>query len=172
MLPLTERWWNGFAFVPAAGTLAFSDHRLGLSLIASPLQWLGCSPITAYNIVWLATFPLCALAAHALAFTLTRRTDASVICGLAYGFNPYRAAHLSHLDCWGIRMPAALAAIASIHQIAGRSGSSLWPRSTPPGVVLTYSSVLYRCSRAVVLWFDVPRCACDRNLVAAPTAAF
>ena len=65
VLPLTERWWNGFAFVPATGTLAFSDHRLGLSLLASPLQWLGLGPITAYNVVWLATFPLCPLAAHA-----------------------------------------------------------------------------------------------------------
>ena len=28
-LPFTERWWNGFAFFPAPGMLAFSDHRLG-----------------------------------------------------------------------------------------------------------------------------------------------
>jgi hypothetical protein len=112
VLPLTERWWNGFAFVPATGTLAFSDHRLGLSLLASPLQWLGLGPITAYNVVWLATFPLCALAAHALAFTLTGRTDAAVICGLAYGFNPYRVAHLSHLELLAAYgMPAALAAL-------------------------------------------------------------
>lgn len=60
VLPLTERWWNGFAFYPATGTIAFSDHRLGLSLLVSPLQWLGCGPITAYNVAWLATFPLCA----------------------------------------------------------------------------------------------------------------
>jgi hypothetical protein len=35
-LPLTERWWNGFAFFPATGMMAFSDHLLGASLIASP----------------------------------------------------------------------------------------------------------------------------------------
>ena len=40
--------------------IAFSDHRLGASLLATPLQWLGASPLTAYNIVFLATFPLCA----------------------------------------------------------------------------------------------------------------
>jgi hypothetical protein len=112
VLPLTERWWNGFAFTPATGMLAFSDHRLGMSLLASPLQWLGCSPITAYNVVFLSTFPLCAIGAHALAFTLTKRHDAALIAGLAYGFNPYRMAHLSHLELLAAYgMPAALAAL-------------------------------------------------------------
>ncbi len=112
VLPLTERWWKGFAFFPFGGTLALSDHRLGESLLASPLQWLGCSPVTAYNLTLLATFPLSAIAAHALAFTLTRRHDASAICGLAFGFNPFRFAHISHLELLaGFGMPAALAAL-------------------------------------------------------------
>jgi len=111
-VPLTERWWNGFGFWPAPGMLAFSDHRLGEGLIASPLVWMGIGPIAAYNITLLATFPLCAIAAHWLGFTLTRRHDASLIAGLAYGFNPYRVAHLEHLEllaAFGI--PAALAAL-------------------------------------------------------------
>ncbi len=112
VLPLTERWWNGFAFFPATGTVAFSDHRLGEGLLASPVQWLGFSPLTAYNVVFLATFPLCALSAHALAFTLTKRHDTSVLCGLAYGFNPYRVAHASHLELLAaFGMPLALAAL-------------------------------------------------------------
>jgi hypothetical protein len=112
VLPLSERWWNGFAFFPASGMLAFSDHRLGESLIASPLQWLGVGPIAAYNVVLIATFVLCGLGAHALAFTLTKRHDASLLCGLAYGFNPYRVSHLSHLELLAaFGMPAALAAL-------------------------------------------------------------
>jgi len=111
-VPLTARWWNGFAFSPATGMLAFSDHRLGLSLMASPLQWLGASPVTAYNLVFLATFPLCALAGHALGWTLTSRHDAAAICGLAFGFNPFRVAHRSHLELLaGFGMPLALAAL-------------------------------------------------------------
>ncbi len=111
-LPLTERWWNGFAFWPATGMLAFSDHRLGEGLIATPLQWLGASPITAYNLTLLATFPLCAIAAHWLAFTLTARHDASSLCGLAFGFCPFRIAHLPHLELLtAFGMPAALAAL-------------------------------------------------------------
>ena len=49
VVPLTERWWNGFAFFPTPGMMAFSDHLLGESIIATPLQWLGCSPATAYS---------------------------------------------------------------------------------------------------------------------------
>lgn len=112
VMPLTARWWDGFAFFPASGTIALSDHRLGESLLATPLQWAGASAVTAYNLTLLATFPLCALAAYWLAYTLTERHDAAFLCGLAYGFNPYRMAHLEHLEllaAFGI--PAPLAAL-------------------------------------------------------------
>jgi hypothetical protein len=112
VLPLTQRWVDGFFFYPAGGALALSDHRLGLSPIASPLLWLGVSPITTYNIVWLATYPLCAVAAHGLGFALTRRHDAAIVCALAFGFNPFRVEHLSHLELLAaFGMPAALWAL-------------------------------------------------------------
>jgi hypothetical protein len=112
VLPLTERWWNGFAFYPATGFAAYSDHRLGESLIATPLQWLGCSPVTAFNLTLLALSPLCAICAHWLAFTLTGRHEAAAICGLAYAFSPYRMGHLEHLELLaGFGMPAALGSL-------------------------------------------------------------
>src|SRR5213080_1287508 len=79
VLPFTTTWWNGFAFYPAPGSMAFSDPRLGESLLATPMQWLGCGPVTAYNLTLLATFPLCALAAHWLGFVVTGRHDAAAI---------------------------------------------------------------------------------------------
>lgn len=110
--PLTEQWWNGFAFHPSTGMMAFSDHMLGASLIASPLQWLGAGPITAYNLTFLASFALCAVAAHALAFALTRRHGPAIVCGLAYGFSPYRIGHLPHLELLlAFGMPLALLAL-------------------------------------------------------------
>jgi len=110
--PLTARWWDGFFFAPAIGAITFSDHRLGESLIASPIIWAGGSPIAAYNMTLLLTFPLCAIAAHALAFVVTRRHDAAVLAGLAYGFSPYRFAHLEHLELLAAYgMPSALAAL-------------------------------------------------------------
>lgn len=98
VLPFTARWWDGLAFFPAAQTLSFSDHRVGLGLIATPAMWLGASPVTAHNVVFLSTFFLSALAAHALCFSLTRSMSAAVIGGLVFGFNPFRAGHLSHLE--------------------------------------------------------------------------
>ena len=156
VLPLSERWWNGFAFYPATGTIAFSDHRLGLSLLASPLQWLGCGPITAYNVAWLATFPLCALAAHALVLTLTQRQDAALIGGLAYGFNPYRVAHLAHLELLAaFGMPLALAAL---HRFANdrRSGwiGILAMALVVQGLCTTYYLMFFCVFLALwVLWF-------------------
>lgn len=112
VMPLTERWWNGFGFYPATGMMALSAHFLGAGLIASPLQWLGAGPVTAYNLTFLASFPLCGIAAYALAWTLTKRHDAAIVCGLAYGFNPYRVAHVEHLELLlAFGMPAALAAL-------------------------------------------------------------
>jgi F5/8 type C domain-containing protein len=147
VLPLTERWWNGFAFAPARGMLAFSDHRLGVSLIATPLQWLGASPLTAYNIVFLATFPLCALGAHALGYTLTRRHDAAAVCGLSYGFNPFRISHLSHLELLAaFAMPVALLAL---HQF-------LHERRTKWIVVFTLALVVQGlCATYYLLFFFV-----------------
>lgn len=112
VLPLTQRWWDGPGFFPAHGMMAFSEHFLGASLIASPLQWIGLDSIAAYNLAFLASFPLCAMAAHGLALTLTRRHDAAMICGLAFGFNQFRVAHVEHLELLlAFGMPIALAAL-------------------------------------------------------------
>ena len=156
VLPLSERWWSGFAFYPATGTIAFSDHRLGMSLLASPLQWLGCGPITAYNVAWLATFPLCALAAHVLVLTLTQRQDAALIGGLAYGFNPYRVAHFAHLELLAaFGMPLALVAL---HRFANdrRSGwiGILAMALVVQGLCTTYYLLFFCVFLALwVLWF-------------------
>jgi hypothetical protein len=98
VVPFTDRWWDGLAFFPARRTLTLSDHRVGLGLITSPLIWLGVSPLAAHNVSFLATFVLSAAAAYALCFTLTRSASASFIGGLVFGFNPFRAEHLPHLE--------------------------------------------------------------------------
>jgi hypothetical protein len=96
--PFVGAWWDGLSFYPAPGSLAFSDHRVGLTLIAGPVQWLGGSPVIAYNVTLLSTFVLCALAAHALTWWLTRSHAAGAVAGLIFGFNPFRLSHISHLE--------------------------------------------------------------------------
>jgi hypothetical protein len=98
VLPFTQAWWDGLAFFPAQDTITFSDHRLGLGLITTPLIWLGASPLASYNVAFLLSSWLCALGAYALGFTLTRNREAAFIGGLVFGFNPYRAGHLSHIE--------------------------------------------------------------------------
>ena len=108
-VPLTARWWNGPIFWPSSGALAFSETLLGLYPITTPIQWLGGSAITAYNVAFLLTFPLSALAAHALVFRLSGRHDASLIGGLVYGFHPFRIAHFPQIQVMtSYWMPVAL----------------------------------------------------------------
>ena len=108
-VPFTSTWWNAPAFYPLPGVLSFSENLLGLSLIASPIQWLGGSPLLAYNIVFLLTFPLCAIGAHLLALEITRRHDAALVAGMLFGFAPYRMSHLPHVQVLAaFGMPFAL----------------------------------------------------------------
>jgi hypothetical protein len=111
-VPMSHAWWNAPIFFPARGAMAFSEHLLGISLFATPIQWLGGSPLFAYNVIFLLSFPVSAFAAHLLVYSLTRRHDAAILAGLAFGFSPYRIAHTPHLQilvaCW---MPVALLAL-------------------------------------------------------------
>jgi F5/8 type C domain len=108
-VPFSAAWWNAPAFYPAAGVLSFSEHLLGLTLITTPLYWLGVEPQTAYNIVFLLTFPLSGLGAYLLGYELTKRHDAAFIAGLLFGFAPYRIAHLPQIQLLAsFPMPFAL----------------------------------------------------------------
>ena len=108
-VPFTSEWWNAPAFYPARGVLTFSEHLLGLSLISTPLYWLGVGPQAAYNVVFFLTFPLSAIGAYLLAFELTQRRDAAFIAGLLFGFAPYRIAHLPQIQSLAsFPMPFAL----------------------------------------------------------------
>jgi hypothetical protein len=108
-VPLTAAWWNPPAFFPAPGVLSFSENLLGLSLISTPLYWLGVGPQTAYNVVFLLTFPLSAFGAYLLAYELTGRRDAAFIAGLLFGFAPYRIAHIPQIQTLAsFPMPYAL----------------------------------------------------------------
>ena len=75
VLPLTATWWNGPQFYPVTGTLAFSEHLLGLTIFTTPIIWLTGDPLVAHNVVFFLSFVLSALAAYFLAYTISRRHD-------------------------------------------------------------------------------------------------
>lgn len=122
-IPFSSEWWNAPAFYPVHGVLAFSEHLVGLTLISTPVFWLSGNAQLAYNISFLLTFPLSALACYLLCFELTGRRDAAFIGGLAFGFARYRIAHLSHIQVlasyW---MPVAL---VGLHRFL-RDGRVRW----------------------------------------------
>jgi hypothetical protein len=98
VVPFTEAWWRGLAFYPAEDTLSYSDHRVGLGLITTPLIVAGASPLAAHNVAFVLSFLLSAISAYALGWTLTRNRGAAFVGGLVFGFHPFRAEHLPHLE--------------------------------------------------------------------------
>jgi hypothetical protein len=111
-VPLTQKWWNAPMFFPARGAIALSETFLNLAPLTTPLQWAGASAVLTYNLMFLLSFPTAALAAHLLARHLTGRHDAGLIAGLAFGFSPYRAAQMPHLQTlWACWMPLGLYAL-------------------------------------------------------------
>jgi hypothetical protein len=108
-VPFSSAWWNAPAFYPVPGVLSFSENLLGLSLVSTPLVWLGAGPQAAYNVLFILTFPLSAIGAYLLVLELTGRRDAAFIGGLLFGFAPYRIAHLPQIQLLAsFPMPFAL----------------------------------------------------------------
>lgn len=108
-LPLTEAWWNAPMLWPMPGAMALSEHLLGLSVAATPLQLLGAGPIAAYNACLVLTYALSAFFAFLLVQRLTGSAVAGVCAGLAFAFSPYRAGQLAHVQVLSAQwMPLAL----------------------------------------------------------------
>ena len=98
VLPFTDAWWHAPIFYPAGNAMALADHRVGLGVITTPLIWAGASPLVAYNVAFLGSFFLSAAAGYALALAVTGHRPAAFVGGLVFGFHPFRAAHLEHVE--------------------------------------------------------------------------
>jgi hypothetical protein len=59
-VPFTTRWWSPPIFFPMNGALALSEHLAGISVIATPLQFLHVNALGAYNIALILSFALSA----------------------------------------------------------------------------------------------------------------
>ena len=108
-LPWSHAWYQFPIFSPTSDALALSEHLLGVSLIAAPIEWLTGSLLVSYNLTVLLSYPLCGLAMFTLVRRLTNNTAAAFLAGLAYAFAPYRASHLPHIQMLvAFGMPLAL----------------------------------------------------------------
>jgi hypothetical protein len=111
-IPFTSAWWNPLILWPMPGEMALSEHLVGLSLIATPMQWAGASAVTAYNVSVVLTYALSGWFGYLLGRRLTGSELAGISGGLAFGFSPYRAGQLAHLQVLSAQwMPLVLLAL-------------------------------------------------------------
>ena len=155
-IPLTERWWNAPAFFPLRGAFALSETLLGVAPLTSPLQWMGANAVVAYNVAYLFSFIAAALAAHALARHLTGSHGAALLAGVAFGFNPYRAAQVFHIQMlMSFWMPLGLLALHRFLERRQRRDLLLFAvcwlmNGFTTGYFLFFFSVLVACW---IAWF-------------------
>ena len=174
-IPWSHAWWQFPIYYPTRDTLAFSEHLLGLSVIASPIAWLTGNPLVTYNLTMLLTFPLCGVAMYALVYRLTRSAAAAFIAGLAFAFAPYRMATLPHIQL--LASFWAPLALLGLHEFvsAGRWQwlllyATAWAlQGAANGYTLVFFSILVGIW---VLWFVVARRSWRAlAIIAAATAA-
>jgi len=111
-LPFSSAWWSPPVFFPMPGALALSEHLAGIAPFAAPLLAVGAHPLTAYNVALILSSWLSAYFAFLLGRRLTGSVAAGLVAGVAFGFAPYRASQLAHLQVLTAQwMPLALLAM-------------------------------------------------------------
>jgi hypothetical protein len=174
-IPWTEAWWQFPIFHPTRDTLAFSEHLLGLSAIAAPIDWITGNALVTYNLVTLLTFSLSATTMYLLVYRLTRSGPGAFIAGLAFGFAPFRISQLPHIQMlatfWA---PLALLGLHAFLESGKKRwlvlyGAAWMLQSAANGYALVFFSVLVGFW---VLWFVVAhRKWRELALIAAATLA-
>ncbi len=157
-LPFSDAYWNAPAFAPMTRALALSETLLGLTWLTTPLQWLGASPVAAYNVMYIAEPLLNGLAAYWLCLVLTSRRDAALIGGLAFAWAPYHATQISHIQTNAtFVMPLALGALHRYWSTAGRRWLILFAAAaTLNAVVCGYFLLFFTVLLGIVLvWLTI-----------------
>ncbi len=100
-------------FYPAGNALASNEHLFGLALFYLPIYAVTGNPALAYNVLWLAAWPLNGLAAHLLLRRYLRDDLAALVGGLVYAFSFFRMLHAyGHLSLeWTFLVPLSLVAL-------------------------------------------------------------
>ena len=105
-LPFTAAWWSPPIFFPMPGAFALSEHLAGIAVFTTPLQLAGVPPLAAYNVALILSSALSGFFTTLLVRRLLERSTATpavrwtaaLLAGVLFGFAPYRAGHLSHLQ--------------------------------------------------------------------------
>jgi len=85
-------------FFPYPLTLAYSESLLGSVLLAGPIIWLTHNPLLAANLLILIGFAVSGWGMYLLVARLTGSRLAALVAGSVFAFNPFRFAHIGHLQ--------------------------------------------------------------------------
>lgn len=108
-LTTPARLFDANIYYPQPQSLATTESLLAQSFVAAPLLSFGASPLEAYNVVWLLTYPLSGLGAYLLARHVTGSREGAFLAGLAYAFSCYRLESAVHIQTMSIQwLPFAL----------------------------------------------------------------
>lgn len=154
-------------FFPAPDALAYTEHMLGLGILALPLNLVTDNPALVFSILWLTAFWANAMAAHLLAFRFTGRHDAAIAAGLVFGWTFFRMSHAGHLQLqWTAWLPLSMWLFERWHarptwwRLLGATGATLMQMLTS-----WYLAVLAALlSGAWLLWLFVVKGTRRRGL--------
>ena len=92
------RLFDGNIYYPTRYTLTYSDPTVLQAVAAFPFIAAGADPLTVSNAIFLATFPLSALAFFFTAWRLTADPQAACVAGILGGLSVFKIEHYSHLE--------------------------------------------------------------------------
>lgn len=159
-VPYTDAWYQFPIFHPSADVMTFSEHLLGLSVIASPIHWLTGDPVLTYNVTMLLTFVLSAAAMYALVLRLTGHAGAAFVAGIAYGFAPFRISQLPHVQMLAVfHAPVALLGLHAYLDTGRRRWLALYGTAWAlQGAANAYMMLFFSVLVGLwLLWFVVAR---------------
>jgi hypothetical protein len=117
------RLFDGNIFHPARDTLTYSDPTVLEGLLAFPFIVAGGDPLAVSNALFLATFPMSALAFFYAGWRLTSDPRAACIAGILGGLSAFKIEHYPHLELQFFWF-APLALIALMRMLADPSARS------------------------------------------------
>jgi hypothetical protein len=95
---LTGRIFDANIFFPAAGTLTYSDHLILQALLLWPILAITRDLTFCYNALLFLSLFASSLSMYVFARSVTGSRTGALAAGLAWGFFPFRFAHLLHLQ--------------------------------------------------------------------------
>ena len=90
--------FDGNTFYPEPYTLTYSDATLLEGIVATPFIVAGLDPLVVSNALFLAAFPLCALAFFYTGWRLTGDPGAGLVAGILGALYPFHTEHYSHFE--------------------------------------------------------------------------